>query len=427
MLSCIQEKIHRLQGKPQCLLTLCRQGVSWRTLPALSTTGLDLWAEDVSLVCSWGDYWKGQDTLSDMCKITLDTCLWSKGLTIMPFILTQGSGGPSTTFIQPSLCHHIPGQWHKCSTATAYVVCFEHDDGRLRDSPASSEGMLWAEDSLYKNIEQLSEGELGPRQPWTTAQHNHGAWGKFYELVKAHCFALCQVSLLLAVRMIHCRWYTADASGLAPVRRMALPFSAQQVDHYFLSNAQHLTQIWDTHEASCKLPMAKANKPFLALQWSSPTMCRPYLPISKGLLECTSALRGVEIALMGQALHGLSCTAGIFDLHHWDATLGLDGVGVWLIWHGNLSHVEDPISKTSGHRQWLQALFLFTHTWKVLCSNSRLKLLARADDFGPWTPAVQQEQGLENTLPYQMTIIKYLSVCIIIFLCPSLKTPEWRI
>lgn len=68
-------------------------------------------------------------------------------------------------------------------TDKANVVCFEHDDERLRDSPASSGGMLLAEDRLYKNIGQLSEGELGPSQPWTTAQHSRGAWGKFYELV----------------------------------------------------------------------------------------------------------------------------------------------------------------------------------------------------------------------------------------------------
>lgn len=100
----------------------------------------------------------------------------------------------------------------RCPLATANVVCFEHDDERLRDSPASSEGMLWAEDSLYKIIEQLSEGELDPNQPWTTAQHNYGAWGKFYELVKAHRFALCQVGLLLAVKMIYCTCQCSSSS-----------------------------------------------------------------------------------------------------------------------------------------------------------------------------------------------------------------------
>lgn len=72
-------------------------------------------------------------------------------------------------------------------------------------------------------------------------------------------------------------WYTAHASALAPVPSMTLPFLPHQVDHYFLSYAWHLTQIWDACEASCKLPMAKANRPLLPLQWSSPTMCCPYL------------------------------------------------------------------------------------------------------------------------------------------------------
>lgn len=71
----------------------------------------------------------------------------------------------------------------RCPIATANVVCSGHDDERLPDLPASSDGMVRSEDSLCKNVKQLAEGELGPNQLWTTAQHNHRAWGKFYELI----------------------------------------------------------------------------------------------------------------------------------------------------------------------------------------------------------------------------------------------------
>lgn len=121
---------------------------------------------------------------------------------------------------------------------------------------------------------------------------------------------------------------------------MTLPFFAQKVDCYFLSYAYNLTQIWDACETSCKLPMAKANTLILALQWSSFTVSCPHLLIRKGFLECTSVLSGVEIALRDQILHGFSCAAGILDLHHRDATLGLDRVGLTLIWHRNWSHME---------------------------------------------------------------------------------------
>lgn len=171
-LSCIQEKIHRLghdsREKSQGVLTLCRQGVSWRTLPALSTTALDLWAEDIYSVHLWGDYWNGQDTLCDMPKISLDNCLWSKGLSIMPLTLTQGSGGPSTTFyptISVSSHPRSMAQGIPLQQLIRYALSM-----MMRDCV---------------NIEQLSERELNPSQPWTTTQHNHGACRKFYELVKA--------------------------------------------------------------------------------------------------------------------------------------------------------------------------------------------------------------------------------------------------
>lgn len=49
-------------------------------------------------VHSWEAYWNRQDILSHMPKTTLDTCLWSKGPTIMLLILTQRSGRPNRTF-----------------------------------------------------------------------------------------------------------------------------------------------------------------------------------------------------------------------------------------------------------------------------------------------------------------------------------------
>lgn len=98
--------------------------------------------------------------------------------------------------------------------------------------------------------------------------------------------------------------------------------------------------------------MAKANRLLSALQWSS-TMCCPSLLFKKGLLGCMSALLGVEIVLTDQAIHGISCAAGILDLHHWDAPLGLDGVGLRLIWHGNLIYVEDTSSARPQDRQLL--------------------------------------------------------------------------
>lgn len=153
---------------------------------------------------------------------------------------------------------------------------------------------------------------------------------------------------------------TAHASALAPVPMMTLPFFAQKVDCYFLSYACHLTQIWDACEASCKLPMAKANMLLLALQWSSFTMSCHHLLIRKGFSECTSILSGVEIALMDPSLHGLSCAAGILDLRHWDATLGLDGVGLRLIWHRNLSHMEHTPSARPRDTDSDLTLFVFS-------------------------------------------------------------------
>lgn len=215
------------------------------------------------------------------------------------------------------------------------MVCLEHDDG-LCGSPASSEGILWTEDSLYKKAEQQSEGEQGPSPPWITAHYNLGVRGKFMSWskpvvlpsIRPVCFSLSG------------QCTTAHASALAPVPMMTLPFFAQKVDCYFLSYAYNLTQIWDACETSCKLPMAKANTPILALQWYSFTVSCPHLLIRKGFLVCTSVLSGVEIALMDRSLHGFSCAAGILDLHHWDATLGLDRVGLTLIWHRNWSCME---------------------------------------------------------------------------------------
>lgn len=60
----------------------------------------------------------------------------SKGLTILLFMLAQGSGGLGTTFIQPFLCHHM-ADWD-VHIAPAHVLCSEHTEGRLLGSPAAS-------------------------------------------------------------------------------------------------------------------------------------------------------------------------------------------------------------------------------------------------------------------------------------------------
>lgn len=149
----------------------------------------------------------------------------------------------------------------RCPIATANVVCSGHDDERLPDLPASSDGMVRSEDSLCKNVKQLSEGELGPNQLWTTAQHNHRAWGKFYELVSQSPL-FCPLS---GQSVSCCQGDVLLPSARAPVLKVILPLFAQQADRYFLSYTWHLTQTWDVSEASRKLPMAKASSLFLAL------------------------------------------------------------------------------------------------------------------------------------------------------------------
>lgn len=116
-----------------------------------------------------------------------------------------------------------------------------------------------------------------------------------------NCWAALWMRTRSNLALDHCT--APHASALAPVPRMTLALFAQQVDHYFLNYPWHLTQIQNICGASCNLPMAKANRPFLALQWSSPTTCCPYLLIKYSLLVCMSALSGVQAALMNQALH----------------------------------------------------------------------------------------------------------------------------
>lgn len=213
-------------------------------------------------------------------------------------MLTQGSAGPGTTFSN-RFCV-ITWQVGMC-TLHLLMCCALSIGGRLCDSPA-------ARGQCTKMLSSsLKENQI--------------------QLCLDHCTA-------------------PHASALAPVPRMALPWFAQQVDCYFLNCAWHLTQIWNICGASCNLPMAKAKRLFLALQWASPTTCCPYFVIRCRLLECMSALSGVQIALMDQALRGLSCATGIVSLSQWNVTLGLDGLGVWLIGQRNLSHGEDTPSGT---------------------------------------------------------------------------------
>lgn len=86
---------------------------------------------------------------------------------------------------------------------------------------------------------------------------------------------------------------------------------------------------------------------------------------------------------MDQALHSFSCPTGILDLSQWDATLGLDGVGVWLIWQGNLTVWKTPHQELLRTQTVTLGPFYLHPYLKVVCSTSCLKLLKEVMILGP--------------------------------------------
>lgn len=176
------------------------------------------------------------DRTCDMPKITLDTCL-----------KRRANHHTVHAFIQAFLCHHMAG-WD-VHIASALVLCSEHADGRLHDSPAASK-MLSS--SLNKNQVQFGSGTLHS----TTCQ--------------------CSSSSTQDDSAFVC---TADRPLFSELCMAADTNMEYWADMEFLLHIN---------------PMAKTNRPFLSLQWSSSTTCCPYFLIRNGLLEWMSALSEFE-------------------------------------------------------------------------------------------------------------------------------------
>lgn len=201
------------------------------------------------------------------------------------------------------------------------------------------------------------------------------------------------------------------------------------MNHCFLNYAWHLTQIgqiWNIDCILCNLPMAKANRPFLALQWSSPTTCCPCFLIRNGLVGCMSALSGVQIAPMDQTLRNLSYASGILD-----PVSGLS----WSCWSRSVAYLarepkpcgKHPIRNSKDADSDFRTFFSSPIPERLyvllLASNCWLEVMILA----PEHQLCSKSKAWRMHFRYHMTIIKYLSVCFIIFLCSRMKIPEWQI